>query len=465
MTVVEPVRLGTRLWSPIERLTAEELGAVQLRRLQDHVARLAATNPFHAERFRACGLRAGSIETLDDLRRFPFMDKGDVLADIAEDPPFGRRLGVPREEIREIVTSGGTAGRQPEVFAYTREDLDLAVELYSMDQYWKGAVAGDIAMMVSPLGMLTSPPLNVRAWERVGLPVLRTGTLSTEERVEAFARFRPSVLKLPYAYALRFMTACRDAGVDPRRDVPNLKFLFISGGAYPIAFADEVSEFFGAPMHEVFGCSQAGTVISGTCEGGVRTPAGRGWMHCFDHEFVIEVIDPVTGEPVGDGEEGELVITPLYRRASPVFRYRMNDRVRKGSPQRCECGRPFSTIECGTAARYDDMLKIKGVNFWVHDLDAFILGRPYVDEYNGVVTMDDRGRETARVLVELRGGGEVRSARDSAVRDLEAALKHAFGISFDVVEVPHGTVKRFELKQQRWTDQRGERMTPSPPGA
>jgi len=447
-----------RRWSPGEDLSVDELARLQLRRLRDQVSRLIATNPFHRERFRSAGVDAESLTSLADLRRFPTMSKSDVLVDTADHPPFGRRLGVRREEIREIVTSGGTAGHQPEVFAYTRQDLDVAVEIYAMDQYWKGAATGDIAMMISQLGMLTSPPMNVRAWERLGLAVLRLGPNSTEERVEAFARFRPSVLKLPYAYAPRFMLACREAGIDPRRDVPNLKYVFISGGAYPLSFAEEVTDFFAAPMHEVFGCSQAGTVISGTCETGVYTERGRGWMHCFDHEFVIEVLDPVTGEPVPEGSDGELVITPLYREASPVFRYRMNDRVTRGGAMYCTCGRPFTTIECGTAARFDDMLKIKGVNIWAHDLDAFILDEPHVDEFNGIVTIDDHGRECARVLVELRGIDDDPVARGVVVRRISERLKHAFRVSFEVVAVPAGTVKRFELKQRRWTDEREERL-------
>jgi len=449
-------------WSAVERLSRDGLEALQLERLRAQVRRLEA-NPFHGPRFRAAGVGADTLKSLDDLRRFPFMAKPDVLADTAEAPPFGRRLGVERAEIREIVTSGGTAGRQPEVYAFTRADLDAAVGLYAYDQHLKGARAGDVAMMVSGIGMLTSPPLNVRAWERLGMPVLRVGPNSTEERVASFARFKPEVLKLPYVYAVRFMEACRAAGVDPRRDVPNLKFVFISGGAYPASFARQMEEFFGVPMHEVFGCSQAGTVTCGTCDRGVLPGGERGWMHNYEHAIVTEVLDPATGRPVKDGEEGELVITPLLRTASPVFRYRMGDRVRFGAPGRCACGRPFTTLECGTIARYDDMLRIKGVNCWVHDLDALILADPGVDEYNGLLTLDEQGRERARVLVELRAQAAQDGSREQAVTGLAARLKDAFRVSFDVEAVPAGTVRRFELKQKRWTDQRAARLARSGP--
>lgn len=439
-------------WAAVGRMPRAELLVLQLERLRAQVRRLEA-NPFHGARFRAAGVGVDDLRTLDDLRRFPVMTKQDVLDDTATAPPFGRRLGIAHPEIREIITSGGTARRQPEVYAFSGPDLDAAVGLYAYDQYIKGARSGDIAMMVSEIGMLASPPINVRAWERLGMPVLRVGPNSTEERVATFARFKPAVLKLPFVYALRFVEACKAAGLDPRRDVPNLKFVFVSGGAYPLEYAAAIEDFFGAPMHEVFGCSQAGTVTCGTCATGVRPGGRRGWMHNFEHEIVTEVLDPETGRQVADGEEGELVITPLFRTASPVFRYRMQDRVRYGAPDRCGCGRPFSTIECGTIARYDDMIRVKGVNMWVHELDAFILGDPAVDEFNGLLTLDAQGRERIRVLVEVRAG-----TPGEALGGLAARLKDAFRVSFDLEIVSPGTVRRFELKQRRWTDERTARL-------
>jgi phenylacetate-CoA ligase len=132
--------------------------------------------------------------------------------------------------------------------------------------------------------------------------------------------------------------------------------------------------------------------------------------------------------------------------------------VRYGAPGRCGCGRPFSTIECGTIARYDDMLRVKGVNMWVHELDAFILGDPAVDEFNGLLTLDAQGRERIRVLVEVRVD-RVAGDADKHLGSLAARLKDAFRVTFDVEIVPPGTVRRFELKQRRWTDERLGRMT------
>lgn len=439
-------------WASLDRLDRAQITALQLAGLQRQLRRLAA-NPWFAPRLKAAGVDAERIRSLDDVRRLPTMSKADVLADSEAAPPFGTRLGVPLPVIREIMTSGGTSGRTPEVYAYTAADIDYTTDLYAMDQYWKGARPGDVAMMVSHLGMLTSPPLNVRAWERIGMPVLRVGPNSTEERVVAFERFRPAVLKLPYAYSLRFVEALRAAGIDPRAGA-GMKYLFISGGAYPLDFVEAIEDFFGAPMHEVYGCSQAGAVVAGTCEHGVRTGPQRGVLHCYDQAFITEVLDPQTGEHVREGDEGELVITQLWREASPVLRYRMGDRVRYLGHGQCRCGRQFTALECGTIARYDDMLRIKGVNLWTHELDAYILADPGVDEFNATVLLDERGRERAVVRVEAHGDAR---AEGLAAR-LSAGLKASFHVSFDVQLVPLGSVERFELKQRRWKDLRGRSL-------
>jgi phenylacetate-CoA ligase len=443
-------------WSRLDRLDRGQVQAGQLQGLREQVRRLES-NPYFGPRFRAAGVAADSIRSLDDIRRFPTMSKADVLADGVAAPPYGTRLGVEANRIREIMTSGGTSGNAAEVYAYTEEDLEYTTDLYAMDQYWKGARPGDIAMMVSQLGMLTSPPLNVRAWERLGMPVLRVGPNSTEERVTTFARFRPNVLKLPYAYAFRFMDALRTANINPRSG-RGMKFVFVSGGAYPVEFAASIQDFFGAPMHEVFGCSQAGAVVAGTCEHGVLRNTQRGVLHCYDHAFISEVINPQNGEHVKPGEEGELVITQLWRRASPVFRYRMGDRVRFIGHGQCDCGRQLTALQCGTVARYDDMLRIKGVNLWAHDLDAHILAHPLVDEFNGLVTIDERGKERAVVRVELRS----ECSQEGFADELSASLKRTFHVTMDIEVVPPGTVQRFELKQRRWTDERSMRLAGAP---
>lgn len=438
-----------RRWRELDRLDGAQIRTLQLQRLQEQIRRLQA-NPWHGPRLKAAGVDAEGLRSVDDIRRVPTMRKADVLADSEAAPPFGLRLGVPHTDIRQLMTSGGTFGRTPEVYAYTQEDLDYTTDLYAMDQYWKGARAGDVAMMVSHLGMLTSPPLNVRAWEHLGMPVLRVGPNTTEERVIAFERFRPTVLKLPYAYAPRFMEALRSAGVDPRSG-PGMKFVFVSGGAYPVAFAQAVQDFFGAPMHEVFGCSQAGAVTSGTCEHGVLRGQERGVLHAYDQAFITEVLDPDSDEPVRPGEEGELVLTQLWRRASPILRYRMGDRVRYLGHGQCRCGRRLMALECGTVARYDDMLRVKGVNLWTHELDAHILAFPGVDDFNAELTLDAQGRERVVVRMEVRPGTQP----EEAAARLAASLKAAFHVRMDVETVAAGTVQRFELKQRRWKDNRG----------
>ena len=434
-------------------MSSAEMKALQLSNLQEQIRRLE-TNPWHGDRIRAAGMTANRIRSLDDIRRLPMMSKSDVLADHTARPPFGTRLGIEYAAIRDIMTSGGTSGNPSEVYAYSEEDLEFTTDLYAMDQYWKGARPGDIAMMVSHLGMLTSPPLNVKAWERIGMPVLRVGPNTTQERVSIFERFRPDVVKLPYAYVLRFIDELRTAGIDPKSG-KGIRFVFVSGGSYPIEFAQGVEDFFGAKMHEVFGCSQAGAVTSGTCEHGAVHGDKRGVLHCYDHAFLTEVIDPQTGEHVKLGEEGELTLTQLWRRASPILRYRMGDKVRYLGVGQCQCGMQVTAMEAGTISRYDDMLRIKGVNLWTHEMDNHILACPGVDEFNGYALLDEHGKERVSIKVELKSGFD----QKQIVSTLTHSLKKVFKISMDIEVVQPGTVKRFELKQKRWSDQRGAQLS------
>ena len=183
--------------------------------------------------------------------------------------------------------------------------------------------------------------------------------------------------------------------------------------------------------------------------------AARGVLHCYDHAFVSEVLHPGSNEPVRPGEEGELVITQLWRRASPVLRYRMGDRVRYLGVGQCRCGRAVTALECGTIARYDDMIRVKGINLWTHEVDAHVLACEAVDEFNAEVSFDEHGRERIVLDVEVRGG----VAPSTIGAQLESSLRAAFKIGMDVRIVPAGSVERFELKQRRWRDRRSAGMT------
>jgi phenylacetate-CoA ligase len=211
-----------------------------------------------------------------------------------------------------------------------------------------------------------------------------------------------------------------------------------------VEWADRHRDVWGAKLHEMYGSSQMGSVVASTCERGL--PEGtRGVLHVHDWATIVEVLDPETSEPVAPGEEGELVLTPFYRRATPLLRYRTGDRVRYLPPGSCPCGRPTIGIESGTISRYDDMFKIKLKNIWASEVDQVILDELGAREYQANIYLDDRGRE--QVAVTVFGGGV-------AAPDVSDALRRAFGINFHVTAAAAADAPVFDVKPKRWHDQR-----------
>lgn len=460
---VKPPTTTMRYWDRrLETLSAADLKKLRFERLRELLLRCEATNDFYRRRFRRANFDPDRFSSVDDLRRLEPTTKVDVLNDLEAKEPFGHRLGVSPGEIREIFMSGGSSGLRREHHAMTASDLASAAEIYAMTQHWMGGDAGDLAMCMAPIGVLTAPLITIEGWRRGGLVPLRVGPYSTAERVDFFRRYQPAVIQLPINYIPRFRAACVEQGIFPASDIPDLQCVRTSGGAYPLGMADEISAFFGATLHEVYGCSQAGTIVASTCERGASQDGERGVLHVLDSAFHVEVVDPETLEPVAEGEFGEVILTPLYRSASPLIRYRMRDRVRLVEPGSCGCGRQFTSLECGSIARYDDMMKIKGINVWKHEVDRFILDHEHVEEFNAELAIDRSNREIARIYVELSSAAPQEATwRQNYLGQVGEALRRMFRLGFLVEEAVPGSVVRYEGKGSRWTDRRTERPSAS----
>ena len=178
-------------------------------------------------------------------------------------------------------------------------------------------------------------------------------------------------------------------------------------------------------------------------------------MHLLDPYYYTEVIDPETLKPVGPGEEGEAVVTVLYREASPVVRFRTHDKVRYYPYNHCPCGRPYSIWEAGNVSRYDDMMKIKGTNVWPSMVDGVLFSRPEADEYAGQVWIDAQGREHVLIRLAFKDS-HPRSAeeKERLMAELSRELLRQTGVTMAVKEVPRNELPIYEFKARRWTDER-----------
>lgn len=450
-----PVPAGRREAYPVlERLTREELQALQLRRLDRQIARLWR-NGFYRDAWAAAGLEPGTgVAGLDDLRRFPVVAKEDILADQEAHPPYGRRLAVDPRHVFEITLSSGTSGRTQEIHAHTARDAHLRA-MHGIAFRWAGMGPDDV--LVFHVGISNSAshgPFHrgIRALGR--LPYL-VGHLGFEQRLELMQR-----LGMDHMYvmpsALNGLTQLIEGqGAAPRDLFPGLRSIMMSGEGWPVDFVERMETLWGAPVFEGYGASQtyAGFVMS-SCERGAVTDGRRNGMHVYEWAAIVEVVHPDTLEPVAPGEVGEIVVTHLEKEASPLVRFRTRDRAVYLPWRACSCGRQLDMLESGTIGRWDDMVKVKGENVFPPEVDEIVFARPEVGEYQARVFIGERGRDVAEIRVALVGDA---APGDRLLDDLRAELKRRTNVSFDLRLVPVADLPQWttpDAKPRRWTDER-----------
>lgn len=413
----------TMRWlSPLERTSREDILSVQFKKLKYQLEYLHHSNPFYRRKFEEAGVKPEKIRSRKDFsERVPLVDKKEFLADQEKNPPFGERLGVAPNKLRQLHLTSGTSGLGQEVYGGTRRDMETFGRGWMNLLHWVGLETGDIALSVMPMANLAAGLASFQGMIKLGLlPFLSFGTDSMS-KLESMKRFRPHYFTATTAYTLRLTILAKKIGLNPRRDLPNLKGISIGGEAYPISLIHELEEFWDTRIHESYGSTQAGGVCAFTCEYGAVRDGRRGAMHLLEPYYYTEVINPETLKPVEPGEEGEAVITTLSREASPVVRFRSRDKVRYFPHTYCPCGRPFDVWEPGNVSRYDDMMKIKASNVWPSMVDNVLFACSEVEEYAGRVWIDGEGNE--RVTVRLAFKSSVSFSPEEKARFLETRAR------------------------------------------
>jgi phenylacetate-CoA ligase len=440
-------------------LSRSDLLELQFRKLKARLAHLDETNAFYRQRFDAAGVDVTSLRSLDEFSaRVPTMGKPDCLADQAAHPPFGLRLGVPRQQVALVNLTGGTSGQGQEVFGRTRADIVTQGELHFLPWYLAGLREGHAALNCVPAGGLTTGGWGPTEGLRVGgvTPYPVGGTMGTDAKIDLMLRFREiDFIYASTSYMHTLTTAMKRRALDPKAEFAGLSSLFIAAEAYPLEWAREVEAFWGARLHEGYGSTQGAGFIAGTCEEGAVTPEGRGVMHLFEWHNVVEVLDPESGRPAGPGEEGEIVLTNLDIEASPVVRFRTGDKGRYIPASGCRCGRHWAGIEASSITRLDDMMKIRGNNVWPSAIDAVLFRHPSVWEYAGRVFTSDDGKTGVEVRLALRDGSpEVDGDARPLLTMLANEIKAATNVNMALRVVPRSDLPTYDYKSRRWADER-----------
>jgi phenylacetate-CoA ligase len=396
MTENMQTRTATRHYSPLEAMAPEELQAKQLHLLRRQLRRLQNNGLFGLSLAKVDIDRIRSIE--DFRRMIPVSRKADLIADQNAAPPYGKRLGIPSDDIVYVVTSGGTSGQGRETHALTSFDTQLVSLCFQWGWHWAGMDSRSIVANTFGVAMTSAGVWMHGALERLGANHLRLGKYDTAAKCALIEEHRPDFLIATPSYLRTLETELMRRGNILSH--LGVRTILMTAETFTVDWAAEREALWNAKLYEWYGTSQKFLAFS--CEHGCLHNGNHGVLHTMPTIWLLEVVDPDTGEHVREGEFGEVVATHLLAEAGPSLRYATGDRARFlgwTAPGR----RSFPAIESGTISRLDDMMKIRALNVWPWQFDAalFIDG---VKDYRGEVFLDDRNKEQIVITLELDEG-------------------------------------------------------------
>lgn len=342
----------------IEIMQRGDLQALQLERLQKTVTQ-AANSPFYKHLFAKAHCDPSAIRSLEDVRRIPFTTKDDLR----ESWPYGL-LAVAKDELVRMHSSSGTTGRSTVIF-HTAGDLDAWTDTLSRSMYMTGMRKADVFQNMMTYGLFTGGLGFHYGAERLGALTIPVGAGNSKRQIQLMQDFETTAVHIIPSYALHLSEIFEEMNVDPRRDT-RLRIAFLGAEPHSEKTRFRIEEFYGLKAYNSYGLSEMngpGVAFECQCQKG---------LHVWEDNFLMEIIDPKTLEPVADGVEGELVMTTLKREGMPVLRYRTKDLTRIIA-EPCACGRTHRRIERITG-RTDDMLIIKGVNIFPVQIEKKLMG-------------------------------------------------------------------------------------------
>jgi phenylacetate-CoA ligase len=438
----------------LETMPLKEVQALQYEKTRETLERAYSKCKFYRDLFDRAKVKPEDFKTLEDIARFPCIDKQALVDDQEANPPFGQRVCVPASKIRRVNVTSGTSGMGQEVHCHDEKAIWAANASTATHFAAIGLKKGDVSAVLYPLATMTGGMLSYEALRIFGATPLPLAVFNTNQRIDMMRRFNVHHILTTPAYLTRITTICMERGFDPKKAFPRLKGITVSTEPFSVSWALKMEEIWDTVLHDIYGSTQLNLNYAVTCKYGVVPDGQTGYYHLADYFALVEVLDRETDKPVRYGEWGEPVVTTFSREAMPLIRFRSNDRVRLLPPRLCECGRESLYWEAGTISRYDDMIKIKATNVWPQTVDEAVFSFAEIEEYNGSVYIDDNGAEIATVTVEFKQMALDDATKADILQKLGGKIKEMTYVTMRIEEVPHGTLPRFEYKARRWTDER-----------
>ncbi|MGI5869236.1 MAG: phenylacetate--CoA ligase family protein [Kiritimatiellia bacterium] len=408
-----------------ETLSRDELTALQNERLKKIVRHAAENSPYFRKKFAIAGVDPQDFRGLDDLHQLPFMSK----ADFREQYPLGMSC-VDKRSLAEMHMSSGSTGT-PVVMPYTQADLDQWAETMARCYVMAGAVKGDVCQITPGFGLFNGGFGCYHGARAAGLFVLPCGAGNTTRQIKLAQDFETRVITGVVSYAIRIMEILGEQ----KQKLPSLEIGIFGAETFSNEMRDRIRSGLGIEVFDIYGMTETGGI--GTL--GMDCPDHSG-IHVWDDHVITEIVDPATGEPVPDGEYGEVVVTTLTREALPVIRFRTGDRSRIVSRAACACGRTHTRLDKITG-RLDDMMIVSGVNFFPQQVEQSLLKVPGVLPNYRMIIENHHGIKRLHVDVEAEPGvtGFM----------VEKQLREDLGFSPDGDIHPAGSLPRPEGKAKR----------------
>jgi phenylacetate-CoA ligase len=420
---------------PILGATRGELESLQLKRLRSTLYHAYTNNETYRRKFAAAGVHPDDVHTLGDLARFPFTTK----ADLRESYPFGF-FCVPMSQVARIHASSGTTGK-PTVVGYTLNDIASWSALVARSIRAAGGRPGMKVHVAYGYGLFTGGLGAHYGAEAAGCTVIPMSAGQTEKQVQLIRDFEPDIIMVTPSYMLAILDEFRRKGVDPRST--SLKIGMFGAEPWGEGMRTEIESAFGIDACDIYGLSE----VMGP---GVAQEFGcaKDGPTIWEDHFIAEIVDPGSGKPLADGEEGELVFTSLCKEAMPVIRYRTRDLTRL-LPGTTTSMRRMAKI----SGRSDDMLIVRGVNVFPSQVEELILRCEGLAPHFEIELSRPKRLDEIRIVVEARPDTAPDTHSNQAAR-LAATLKDHIGISAEICVVPCGSLQRSAGKANHVRDRR-----------
>jgi len=427
-------------------LTPGELHRIQLHRLQTVVRASYERVALTRQRMQERGLNPEHIRTLADVALLPFMQK----TDLRDTYPYGL-FARPMSEVVRLHASSGTTGK-PIVVGYTRDDLNVWTSVMTRTMSAAGLCAHDVIQNAFGYGLFTGGLGAHYGAEALGATVIPISGGNTERQIMVMQDFGVTAICSTPSYFLHLIEAIEASG-NGFKDL-QLKVGVFGAEPWTDAMRAHIQERAGIKAYDIYGLTEIiGPGVAAEC-------CRQDGLHVFEDHFLMEIVDPKTGQVLPDGEEGELVLTTLSKQAMPVIRFRTHD-ITSIHPEPCACGRTIRRIRRITH-RSDDMLIIRGVNVFPSQIEAALLKVEQTLPHYQIVLSRREGLDQMEVQVEMTEAmfRDKVSALEQLQKKMAHAIEHVIGLRANVRLVEPQSIARSQGKAKRVLDQRKEGSTP-----